>query len=205
MLRCKWWAICRSTWPPTCCSSGCGRCRHVPARFGFGRVPLTLMFQSEVANRIVAVPGTRTYGRLSVMTQQSCDAQAVTTVLGKQFVPPPAVDATVVSITPRIQATPLQSLDALEWLLRELFSLRRKMLRSVAVPLEQHFNKPLLSLAEINPALRPQELTVSEWCRLADICHELEPTLAVSTPTVRTNAAERKRVHRKKQSEKDRR
>ena len=106
------------------------------------------MFQKEVADRLVAMPGTKEYGRLSVMTQQSCVTQSLMNVPGALFTPPPAVDATVVSITPRPDAHPLRSLDALEWTLRELFTLRRKMLRSAVVPLDQHFRTSLLDRAD---------------------------------------------------------
>jgi dimethyladenosine transferase 1 len=152
--------------------------RQLPRRegvFRFGRVPFTLMFQAEVAARIVASPGTTTFGRLSVMTQQSCEARSLLTVHGKSFVPPPLVDAAVVTLLPRVHAVPLQSQDALELLLRDTFSLRRKMLRRAIVPLEARLGvHSLLAQCGINSTLRAQDLTVAEWCKFADLVHSIE-------------------------------
>ncbi len=152
--------------------------RQLPRRdgvFGWGRVPFTLMFQAEVAARIVASPGTSTFGRLSVMTQQSCEARSLLTVLGKSFVPPPQVDAAVVTLLPRVEPVPVRDYAALELLLRDVFSLRRKMLRRSIVPLEQRLGTTsLLRRCGINDTLRAQDLTVAEWCKLADLVSELE-------------------------------
>jgi 16S rRNA A1518/A1519 N6-dimethyltransferase RsmA/KsgA/DIM1 with predicted DNA glycosylase/AP lyase activity len=63
------------------------------------------------------------------MTQQSCEARVLQVVPGASFVPPPKVDATVVSIVPRVEPYPLVSLRSLELVLREVFGMRRKMLR----------------------------------------------------------------------------
>jgi dimethyladenosine transferase 1 len=158
--------------------------------FQWGRVPFTLMFQAEVASRIVASPGTNSFGRLSVMTQQSCEARSLLTVRGASFVPPPKVDAAVVTLLPRVTPVPLASLDALEGVLRDVFSLRRKMLRRSITTLEERLGvHQLLDKAGINSVLRAQDLTVAEWCRLADIVHQVEQSqpIAVTKPKKKRN------------------
>ncbi|MDX2222645.1 MAG: 16S rRNA (adenine(1518)-N(6)/adenine(1519)-N(6))-dimethyltransferase RsmA, partial [Rhodospirillaceae bacterium] len=62
---------------------------------------LTLMFQNEVADRLVAAPGSKTYGRLSVLAQWLCEVRKLFTVTAAAFVPPPQVDSAVVQLVPR--------------------------------------------------------------------------------------------------------
>lgn len=64
------------------------------------------------------------------------------------------------------------SLSSLELLLREVFGMRRKMLRRAIRPIEEQLGVELLQQANINGTLRPQDLTVVEWCKLADLFHE---------------------------------
>lgn len=91
---------------------------------------LTLMFQKEVAERMLAEPGTKAYGRLSVMTQWLCDIAREFDVSPKAFVPPPKVTSTVVTLTPRAkprgEAVPW---PAMERVVAAAFGQRRKMLR----------------------------------------------------------------------------
>ncbi|MGH6913753.1 MAG: 16S rRNA (adenine(1518)-N(6)/adenine(1519)-N(6))-dimethyltransferase RsmA, partial [Geminicoccales bacterium] len=91
---------------------------------------LTLMFQREVAARIVAPPGSRTYGRLSVLVQWLCEAQSLMHLPARAFVPPPKVASSLVQLTPRPK--PLWPADkrALERVLAAAFQQRRKMLRA---------------------------------------------------------------------------
>lgn len=92
---------------------------------------MTLMFQREVAERLLAPPATKARGRLSVMTQWLCDAVHEFDISPKAFVPPPKVTSTVVTLTPR--AAPLGDLavswSAMERVVAAGFGQRRKMLR----------------------------------------------------------------------------
>ena len=127
---------------------------------------LTLMFQREVALRLTAEPRTKSYGRLSVMTQWLTTPRILFDVPARAFTPPPQVMSSVVAITPR--EAPLAPADkpALERVTAAAFGQRRKMLRSsletLGVPVE-----PLLERAAVRPAARAEELTVAEFCALA--------------------------------------
>ena len=127
---------------------------------------LVLMFQREVAERLVARPRSPAYGRLSVITQWLTEPKILFDLPPRAFVPPPKVTSSVVSLTPR--PAPLMSADKaiLERVTAAAFGQRRKMLRSslknLGVPVE-----PLLAAAGIAPTARAEELSVSEFCALA--------------------------------------
>lgn len=91
---------------------------------------LTLMFQKEVAERLFAPPGTKAYGRLSVMTQWLCEVAREFDVSPKAFVPPPKVVSTVVTLIPRTAPRGVAvSWAAMERVVAAAFGQRRKMLR----------------------------------------------------------------------------
>ena len=127
---------------------------------------LTLMFQREVAERLVSGPRSKSYGRLSVLVQWVADARIVFDVPARAFVPPPNVISSVVNIFPR--AEPLAPADkgALERVTAAAFGQRRKMLRaslkSLGIAVE-----PLLARAGILPTARAEELSIGEFCALA--------------------------------------
>jgi 16S rRNA (adenine1518-N6/adenine1519-N6)-dimethyltransferase len=130
----------------------------------FGR--MVLMFQSEVADRLVASPGSKAYGRLSVAAQWRCEVTPVLTLPGRAFTPPPKVDSTVVTITPRPE--PLAKADggALETVVAAAFSQRRKMLRSSLKGLFNDANVTL-SNAGIDPTARAETIDIESFCSLA--------------------------------------
>jgi 16S rRNA (adenine1518-N6/adenine1519-N6)-dimethyltransferase len=125
---------------------------------------LTLMFQREVAERIVAAPGTEAYGRLSVLAGWTCETAIALRLPPSAFVPPPKVWSAVVVLTPR----PVQPEPALfatmERLTAAAFGQRRKMLRGSLKPLG---GEALLSQAGIASDRRPETLSVEEFDRLA--------------------------------------
>jgi 16S rRNA (adenine1518-N6/adenine1519-N6)-dimethyltransferase len=126
---------------------------------------LTLMFQKEVAQRLVAAPRSKDYGRLSVLTQWLCEARPAFDIPPQAFVPPPQVTSTVVRLVPR--AVPLAPcrLDDLERVTAAGFGQRRKMLRSSLKPLGDA--AALLAASGIDPAARAEELPVEAFCALA--------------------------------------
>jgi 16S rRNA (adenine1518-N6/adenine1519-N6)-dimethyltransferase len=129
---------------------------------------LTLMFQSEVAERIVAPPGSKIYGRLSVIAQARARARALFDIDRRAFTPPPKITSTLVEIVPLAAPPVACPIAALERVTAAAFGQRRKMLRAslktlVAEP------EPLLVRAGIAPTARAEELTVSEFCRLAQL------------------------------------
>jgi len=127
---------------------------------------LTLMFQREVADRIVAKPGTKSYGRLSVLCNWRCDTNLLFGLPARAFTPPPKVDSAVVALKP--YRTPPHEADqvSLESVTRAAFGQRRKMLRSALRQLDVDANR-LLDEAEIAPTRRAEELTIGEFAALA--------------------------------------
>src|SRR5690606_18745896 len=114
---------------------------------------MVLMFQKEVAERLYAIPRTKDYGRISVLTQWLCHVDSLFDLPPSVFTPPPKVTSTVVKITPR--KTPLFPADKkkLELVTRTAFNQRRKMLKSSLKPVLQDVEATLKSL-HINPQAR---------------------------------------------------
>ena len=127
---------------------------------------LTLMFQREVALRLVAVPRSKAYGRLSALTQWLTSPQLLFDVPARAFVPPPKVTSSIVAIVPRAEPLAPAPQPCLERVLAAAFGRRRKMLRSsldgLGVPAAT-----LLARAGIEPSARAEELSVAEFCALA--------------------------------------
>ena len=127
---------------------------------------MILMFQSEVAERLFASPGSKAYGRLSIAVQWRCEVRPVLTLPARAFTPPPRVESTVVAIVPR--AEPLAEADenALEIVVAAAFSQRRKMLRS---SLRGIFNDANMVLSEnvIDPTARAETISIVDFCSLA--------------------------------------
>ncbi|MDE3017076.1 MAG: 16S rRNA (adenine(1518)-N(6)/adenine(1519)-N(6))-dimethyltransferase RsmA [Pseudomonadota bacterium] len=130
---------------------------------------LTLMFQKEVAERIVAGHGNRNYGRLSVISQWLCDCRYDFELPPEAFTPPPKVSSAVITLTPRGKPLVDVSKDALEKVVAKAFGQRRKMLRQalrgMAAPADV-----LLEKAGIDGTLRAEQLDVMTLGRLAQ-CH----------------------------------
>lgn len=125
---------------------------------------LTLMFQKEVAQRIVAAQDDDHYGRLGVLAGWRTDAHMVFDVPPQAFTPPPKVTSTVVHLLPR--QTPLAcDVSKLERVTQAAFGQRRKMLRQSLKPLG---GEALLNKAGIDPARRAETLSVEEFASLAN-------------------------------------
>jgi 16S rRNA (adenine1518-N6/adenine1519-N6)-dimethyltransferase len=125
---------------------------------------LTLMFQQEVAERICAEPATGAYGRLSVLSQWTCQAALLLSIPPNAFVPAPKVYSAVVGLTPRpVQPEPAL-FAAMERLTGAAFGQRRKMLRRALKPIG---GEMLLRNAGIAPDRRAETLSVAEFDRLA--------------------------------------
>lgn len=128
---------------------------------------LTLMFQKEVAARLIASPNTSNYGRLSVMCQWKAHVKKLFDLPPGAFIPSPKVTSTVVQLTPR---SPREnaSWELLEKVVKAAFSQRRKMLRT---SLKNLVESPctFLETAHINPERRAETLSVEEFCRLTRV------------------------------------
>ena len=124
-----------------------------------------LMFQREVAERIVAAPHSKSYGRLSVLAQWRCEARILFDVNASAFVPPPKVKSSLVRLVPRPAPLPCD-LKLLERVTQAAFGQRRKMLRQslrslgAAVP-------DLLAAAQLDATARAEDLAVADFVALA--------------------------------------
>lgn len=126
---------------------------------------MTLMFQREVADRLLASPGTKAYGRLSVMCQWLCDVRHAFDLPPSVFTPPPKVTSSVVYLVPHPEPLCDVAWDALEKVVEKAFNQRRKMLRSGLKGLAPN-PEILLEAAGINPTWRAEQLTVQDFGRL---------------------------------------
>ncbi len=127
---------------------------------------LTLMFQREVAERIVARPGTKAYGRLAVLAQWRTEARIVMSLPPEAFTPPPKVASAVVHLTalpaPRWPADP----DILSRVVAAAFNQRRKMLRAALKKLSPDIEDRLRT-AGIRPTDRAEQVPIEAFCALA--------------------------------------
>ena len=125
---------------------------------------MTLMFQAEVADRIVAEPDSKAYGRLSVITQFCCQARRVMKIPARAFTPPPKIDSAVVHLTPRDNRPQDIDFQTMELVTAAAFGQRRKMLRT---SLKILGGEALLEKAGIDPKQRAETLSVTDFEQLA--------------------------------------
>ncbi|MFP4045386.1 MAG: 16S rRNA (adenine(1518)-N(6)/adenine(1519)-N(6))-dimethyltransferase RsmA [Rhodosalinus sp.] len=127
---------------------------------------LTLMFQREVAERIVARPGSKAYGRLAILSQWRSQARIALTLPPAAFTPPPKVSSAVVHIEALAQPRFPARAATLQRVTAAAFNQRRKMLRAalkgLAPDIEQH-----LASAGIDPTARAESISIERFCALA--------------------------------------
>jgi len=144
-LLIKWLTV--ETWPPLWQSA-------------------TLMFQREVAERLVAKPGTEHYGRLSVLAQWRCTAKILFDVNRNAFVPPPSVTSSIVRLEPRPESLAPARLTDLERVTAAAFGQRRKMLRQSLKSLAPDA-EAFVRGAGLDPTARPEDLSIADFAALA--------------------------------------
>tara|TARA_B100000989_G_scaffold48070_1_gene31360 strand:- start:123 stop:956 length:834 start_codon:yes stop_codon:yes gene_type:complete len=129
---------------------------------------MTLMFQKEVANRIVASPGSKAYGRLSVMAQWRCNTKIAFNIPATAFTPPPKVESSIVHFEalkePRFPA----EVNKLEFVVSKAFNQRRKMLRGALKGHFKNVEEGLLTIGVV-PTKRAENVTIQEFCLMAQI------------------------------------
>ncbi len=127
---------------------------------------MTLMFQKEVAERVVAEPGSSAYGRLAVLCAAIADTHLMFNVPASAFSPPPKVESAVVHITPKAKDNRFCDLAGLGQVTRAAFGQRRKMLRASLKPMIKSTTLSVadwLGAANIDPTARPETLTPEEF------------------------------------------
>jgi 16S rRNA (adenine1518-N6/adenine1519-N6)-dimethyltransferase len=129
---------------------------------------LTVMVQKEVADRLIAKPRTKDYGRLSVLTQFLARPRRLFDLPPRAFVPPPKVTSTVIELLPLAEPAFPARLADLERVTQAAFGQRRKMLRQSLRTLGGN-TEALLAETEITPTARAEELTVEQFAALARV------------------------------------
>lgn len=127
---------------------------------------MILMFQREVAERIAAQPGTKAYGRLSVISQWRCEVRLALTLKPEAFTPPPKVASAIVDLVPRTILDPMCSVRTLGRVTAAAFGQRRKMLRQSLRQLSAD-PEPLIALAGLEPEMRAEQVPVAAFAKLA--------------------------------------
>lgn len=127
-------------------------------------IDLHLMLQTEVVNRIVAPPGDRRFGRLSVMVQNLCQSSALFDIPADCFTPRPKVSSTFLRLIPRKEPIAQSEPALFESVVKAAFSMRRKTLRNA---LRGVLKSEQIEAAGIDPGLRAEQLDVGEFDALA--------------------------------------
>lgn len=135
---------------------------------------LTLMFQQEVAERIVAKPNTKAYGRLSVLAQWRGNVRIAMRVPAAAFTPPPKVSSAIIHFEPTAPIDENVQLGDLEKVVERAFGQRRKMLRASLKGLDVNAHA-LLENANIDPTSRAEDLTVKQFVELALQYRKMRP------------------------------
>ena len=131
---------------------------------------MVFMLQQEVVERMVAAPGTKAYGRLSVMLQYRCQLRKLFSVPPAAFEPPPQVNSAIVELTPKRSISPAaDSPHALAKVVKAAFGQRRK---TIANALKAMLSKTQISDAGIDPMARAEQLEVDEFVMLANRLEE---------------------------------
>ena len=131
---------------------------------------MTLMFQREVAHRIVASPGQRQFGRLSVLAQWRCHTRLLFEIPPEAFTPPPKVTSAIVHLERR-QSPDSADRQILLRVTRLAFGQRRKMLRRSLRPLVPDIGKTL-EMIGISPEFRAEQLSISDFCSISRAVQE---------------------------------
>ncbi len=123
------------------------------------------MLQREVVDRMNAVPSTKDYGRLSIMTQYHCDVEKLFEVPPESFSPRPKVQSAVIRLVPR-DDKPSANVKILEELLTHTFSFRRKTLRNA---MKSYLSESDFHQLGIDPTLRPENLDIQRYVECANL------------------------------------
>ncbi|MEO0575844.1 MAG: 16S rRNA (adenine(1518)-N(6)/adenine(1519)-N(6))-dimethyltransferase RsmA [Pseudomonadota bacterium] len=127
-------------------------------------VDMHFMLQKEVVDRIAATPGSKHYGRLSVMLQCCFDTLSLFDVGPEAFDPPPKVNSSVIRLTPKDAVDPMTQTAAFADLVLQAFSQRRKTIRN---SLRQQLSIAQIIAADVDPGARPETLSVQDFARLS--------------------------------------
>ena len=126
------------------------------------------LLQKEVVDRLAASPGSKEWGRLSVLAQYGAHVEPLFDVGPESFRPPPKVTSTFVRITPRASPLPMRSRDTFGAVLRAAFQQRRKTLRNALQSLDIDWD-----LVDVDPSMRPDAVDLAGYVNIANLIAEL--------------------------------
>lgn len=129
------------------------------------------MLQKEVVDRMVASPGSKTYGRLSVMLQYYCQVERLFAIGPGAFNPPPRVDSAFVRLIPHSESPVNTNIDILDQVVKTAFSQRRKTLRNT---LKTLLNSDQIKATGIDPGIRAEQLSLQQFAQLANVVENNE-------------------------------
>ncbi len=128
------------------------------------------MFQKEVVDRLIAQPNQKAYGRLGILAQYYCHIEPVCNVSPEAFYPKPAVQSSVVRLTPHKEIPlPAQNIILFQSLVRVAFNQRRKTLRKI---LKSYLNNEDYIALNIDPSLRPEALSITNFIEMSNFIHQ---------------------------------
>ncbi len=130
---------------------------------------LTLMFQKEVADRIIAKPGSKNYGRLSILTNWLTKSKKLFDIPNEAFIPRPKITSSVIQLKPLQKPLYDVSFESIEKVTQMTFSQRRKMIKT---SLKTVNGQIILKELNISPNLRPENLSIIEFCKIAKKLYE---------------------------------
>ena len=125
---------------------------------------LTLMFQKEVADRIIAKPGSKNYGRLSILTNWLTKSKKLFDIPSEAFIPRPKIISSVIQLKPLHKPLYDVSFESIEKITQMAFSQRRKMIKT---SLKKVNGQIILKELNISPNLRPENLSIIDFCKIA--------------------------------------
>ena len=125
---------------------------------------LTLMFQKEVADRILAKQGSKNYGRLSILTNWLTKSKKLFDIPSEAFIPRPKITSSVIQLKPLHKPLYDVSFESIEKITQMAFSQRRKMIKT---SLKKVNGQIILKELNISPNLRPENLSIIDFCKIA--------------------------------------
>lgn len=126
---------------------------------------MTFMLQSEVVERLCANPGSKSYGRLSIMVGYYCQAEALFNVPPEAFDPIPKVNSAIVRLTPRTPAISANNMELFRKIVAQAFTQRRKTMRNA---LRDWVSEPIFHELNIDPSRRPETLSINEFVQISN-------------------------------------
>ena len=130
---------------------------------------LTLMFQKEVADRIIAKQGSKNYGRLSILTNWLTKSKKLFDIPSEAFIPRPKITSSVIQLKPLHKPLYDVSFESIEKITQMAFSQRRKMIKT---SLKKVNGQIILKELNISPNLRPENLSIIDFCKIAKKLYE---------------------------------